>query len=125
MKNIDSAAWLSSPQGEAWLEEYATDLVLGRNIGYVSQDQLYEAITETLTDLEWNAQQDSAQVQMILMLANKDFESARKAMTQLIDVYAIAKQLLISVNAAGQWLKDCADDAVISKYEAYKLEDAA
>lgn len=58
--------FIESAEGSNWLHGQAVDLVAGRDSDYVTQAQFRAHISERLSDLEWNDDQDSAQVDLMI-----------------------------------------------------------
>jgi hypothetical protein len=58
--------FIESTEGSNWLYGQAVDLVAGRDSDFVTQAQFRQYISERLTDLEWDDDQDDAQVDLLI-----------------------------------------------------------
>lgn len=93
--------FLDSSEGSNWIHGQAIDLVHGRDSDYVTQTQFRKRISEHLASLEWNDDQDSAQVDLIIM-ACTGANGAYTVVKRLIGkdgLEGLAKELLVSSGA--------------------------
>ena len=94
--------FLDSTEGSNWMHDEAVTLAAGFDSNYVTQAQFREHISEHLADLEWSDDQDSAQVDLIIM-ACTGANGAYTVVKRLIGkdgLEGLAKELLISSGAA-------------------------
>lgn len=93
--------FLGSTEGSNWLHGQAIALAHGQDSDHVTQSQFREHISEHLTDLEWDDDQDNAQVDLIIMACNGT-SGAQTVVKRLIGsdgLEGLAKELLISSGA--------------------------
>lgn len=57
--------FIESSAGSNWLHGQAADLVAGRDSDHVTQTQFRQHISERLSDLEWDDDQDAAHVDLM------------------------------------------------------------
>lgn len=94
--------FIESTYGSNWLYDQALDLTAGRDSSFVTQAQFREHISEHLSCLEWDEDQDSAQVDLIIMACNGT-NGAQTVVKRLIGsdgLEGLATELLISSGAA-------------------------
>ena len=93
--------FLESTEGSNWLHGQAIALVHGQDSDHVTQSQFREHISEHLADLEWDDDQDNAQVDLIIMACNGT-SGAQTVVKRLIGsdgLEGLATELLISSGA--------------------------
>ena len=93
--------FIESTYGSNWLHDQALDLAAGRDSSFVTQAQFREHISEHLADLEWDDDQDNAQIDLIIM-ACSGTNGAQTVAKRLIGSYGLeglAKELLVSSGA--------------------------
>lgn len=93
--------FLESTEGSNWLHGQAIALAHGQDSDHVTQSQFREHISEHLADLEWDDDQDNAQVDLIIMACNGT-SGAQTVVKRLIGsdgLEGLATELLISSGA--------------------------
>lgn len=100
--------FMESSDGSNWLHGQAVDLVSGRDSDFVTQAQFRQHISERLSDLEWNEDQDAAQVDLMIyaytgQLGGKSFV---KRLFGSDGLEGLAKDLLIIAGAVELYLAE-------------------
>ncbi len=99
--------FIESTYGCNWMHDEATDLVAGRDSTFVTQDQFRQHITERLSDLEWDDDQDDAHVDLIIY-AYTDQRGGKPLVERLFGaggLMDLANDLLLIADAPGQYLE--------------------
>lgn len=98
--------FLESAYGSNWLHDQATDLVAGRDSDFVTQDQFRQHVSERLSDLEWNDDQDAAHVDLMIYAytGQQGGHSLVKRLFGDDGLEGLAKDLLIIAGAVEQHL---------------------
>ena len=89
--------FLESTEGSNWLHDQALDLAAGRDSSFVTQAQFRAHISEHLSCLEWDEDQDSAQIDLIIMACNgaSGAQTVAKRLVGADGLEGLAKDLLI------------------------------
>ena len=98
--------FLESTEGSNWLRGQAIALAHGHDSDHVTQSQFREHISEHLADLEWDDDQDNAQIDLIIMACNGT-NGAQTVVKRLIGsdgLEGLAEELLISSGAIELYL---------------------
>lgn len=58
--------FIESTYGSNWLHDQSVDLIAGRDSDFVTQSQFRQHISERLSDLEWNDDQNAAHIDLMI-----------------------------------------------------------
>lgn len=98
--------FMESTAGSNWLHGQAVALAAGFDSDFITQSQFRAHISEHLSCLEWDEDQDSAQIDLIIMACN-GASGAQTVVKRLIGsdgLEGLAEELLISSGAIELYL---------------------
>ncbi len=89
--------FLESTEGSNWLHGQAVALAAGFDSDFITQFQFRAHISEHLSCLEWDEDQDSAQIDLIIMACNgaSGAQTVAKRLVGADGLEGLAKDLLI------------------------------
>lgn len=99
--------FIESTYGSNWMHDQAVDLVAGRDSDFVTQPQFRQHISERLSELEWDEDQDDAHVDLIIY-AYTDQRGGKPLVDRLFGMGGLidlANDLLLIAGAPEQHLK--------------------